>query len=304
LSRRGWIAWLGAATALLFAAGAQGATPEQVTDAHRQAAVQAADQLLGEVVLPSGSAVSADEPSGDAHQLARPVSRFFFAAQIDRHAFWTTPASPASAISSMARHLAPGARSLGSGNSRTSRFAVYALPAVDPIALGPRQMVVDAVVLANGETGVRADAEVRYNAPRLRGETIPRQARVLTITMTRRSPTGATETLLSLTVARRPEVRRIGELVNALPFTGNWSGVAISCPATLASTPTDTFTFRAFRGGPALATVSEPADTPRTDDPCILAELRIGVHLLPGLMDAGLLLREAGALLGVKLVRR
>ncbi|MEO8968345.1 MAG: hypothetical protein ABI355_11940, partial [Solirubrobacteraceae bacterium] len=125
---------------------------------------------------------------------------------------------------------------------------------------------------------------------------VPRTAHVLEITMTT-----SDKVLLSLTITRRSQVRQIAALVDHLPFAGNWSGVGFSCPAFTASSPLDTFVFRAAVGGRALARVSALAVTPPTADPCELTELTIGANREPALMQGGVLLRRAGSLLGVKL---
>ncbi len=83
----------------------------------------------------------------------------------------------------------------------------------------------------------------------------------------------------------------------------NLRGVALSCPAIMVA-PLDTFTFRSSPSGPALATVSELADNPTDGDPCFAAPFTIRGHREPGLLEGGRLLRQAGAILGVKLTRR
>ena len=170
---------------LISASAVDAATPAQRLGADRRAAVAAADALLNGVVLPADARPQASEPSRDAHQLARPLELFFYAAEVDRHAFWTTGAAPAAVIAAVGAHLPPGARSTGSGsssgNESSSVFVSYALPIVDPSALGPRALIIDAVTLPGGITGVRADAVVRYLAPRLPAQRIPHAARLLDI---------------------------------------------------------------------------------------------------------------------------
>ncbi len=92
-------------------------------------------------------------------------------------------------------------------------------------------------------------------------------------------------------------------MVNSLPFTGNFQGTAFNCPMYTASKPTDTFVFRAKRGGPVLAKVTELANMPTTVVPCEDTSLTIRGRHEPDLAEGGVLLRKAGALLGVKLAR-
>jgi hypothetical protein len=281
------------------------ASPVQVLHANRQAAVAAAEQLLGEVALPAGATEVPSEPAGDAHQLGRAMLLSFFAAQVDRHEFWTTLASPRAVIASVKAHLPAGAKGTGSGYSGMSMFVSYSLPAVGAPALGPRTLAVNAVKLTDGGTGVRADATVRYAAPRLPAQRVSAGARVLEIAMTR-APFGPSPppTLESpLVITKRSDVRRIAAIVDGLPFVASLRGVAISCPAILPA-PIVTFTFRAGTTGPALATVSEAANTPTQAGPCFTTALTIRGHREPGLLEGGKLLRQAGAILGVKLTTR
>ncbi len=280
---------------MIAVVAASGASPRHATRAHRRAAGRVADQLLAGVVLPAGARKVPAEPAGDAHQLASPMFGVFFAAEIDRHAFWTTSAAPDAVIASFNAHLPAGAKPLGSGSGGGSAFAAYVLgAAAHPYTLGFRQLVVAAVTLGNGTTGVRADAEVRYTAPRPASQQVPSNARVLQIT--KRSQDSPP--LLSVTVTRRSQVRRIAAMVNALPFVGRFSG-SFSCP--YFGDPVDAFIFRASSGGRVLARVSESAYTPAGASPCALTSLSIRGHQEPGLMDGGVLLRQAGALLGVRL---
>jgi hypothetical protein len=285
-------------------AAVSAASPAQVGRAHQRAAATAAEQLLVELVLPAGATEVPAEPAGDADQLAHADELFFFAAEVERHEFWTTSASPNAVIASIAAHLPAGARPVGSGYSGTSVFATYVLPAAGAPALGPRGLDVQAVALAGGGTGVRADAAVRYSAPRLPSQRVPRQSRVLSITVTGGPQvTGSTSSSPPpLFVTNRRDVERIAAIIDGLPFVA-FRGVAISCPFIPAS-PIDTFTFRAATAGPVLAKVTLPADTPTEASPCFTATLRIRGRLEPGLLEGGTLLRRAGAILGVKLVAR
>jgi hypothetical protein len=292
---------------------ANAATPAQVLQAHQRAAVGAADHLLGEVVLPAGATEVPTEPDGDMHQLARPLGLSFFAAKVDRHEFWTTTASPSDVIAWFEGHPPAGAKLSGSGfsgsgspgsgspssgspSSVSSAFASYSLPTVGAPALGPRSLEVEAVELSGGATGIRADAVVRYSAPRLPAQRIPAAARVLEITMAN----AGSKPLLSLTVTRASQVRRIATLVDRLPFVAYMPGVAFACPSIQAA-PIDMFVFASAPGGSTLATVSEPANTPTAAEPCFTTTLTILGHREPRLLDGGTLLHEAGAILGVKL---
>lgn len=289
------IVCVAAAGAVAFAAS----TPRQLVRANQRAASNAANRLLGEVVLPAGSEQVPTEPAGDEHQLDRPVALFFFAAEVDRHEFWTTTAAPSEVIASVRAHLPPGTVQTGSGFSGTAADASFTMPGAGKPTIGPRMLAVDAVQLANGSTGVRADAAVRYTAPRLATQRIPASAGVLEVTMAR----GHSAPMLALTITSRATVRRIAAIVDRLPFVAPLRGVAISCPA-IKVAPIVTFTFRTAAAGPILATVSEPANTPTSASPCFTAALTIHGRHQPGLLEGGVLLQRASAILGRRLVTR
>lgn len=280
---------------------AAAATPAQVLHANQTAAQSAADQMLGGIVLPAATNEVASEPAGDDDALARSMEIPIFRAEVDRHEFWTTSASPSVVIASFEANLPAGAKSSGGGYNgpSTTIFVSYSLPTIDAPALGPRTLTVNAVRLSDGGTGVRADAEVRYTAPRLPAQRIPPQAHVLDVTMANyhSSP------LLSLTVTNRSQIRHIASIVDGLPLLASLRGVAFSCPALMLA-PTDTFTFRVSPGGPAVAQVTEPANQPTSAGPCFITTLSIRGHGEPGLLEGGRLLRQAGAILGVKLTTR
>jgi hypothetical protein len=295
MAKRSVAALLALAGLFIAVVAASVASPRQVTRVHRQVAARVADQLLAGVVLPPGATKVPTEPAGDAHQLASPMFGVLFAAEIERHAFWTTSADPGTVIASFKAHLPAGAKPLGSGYGGGGAFAAYVLgTAARRYTLGVRQLVVNAVTLANGRTGVRADAQVRYTAPRPAAQQVPGSARVLQITQ----GSQGSAPLVSLTVTRRSEVRQIATMINALPFVGRSPGV-YSCPSF--GDPVDRFSFRANPGGPVLARVSESAYTPAAPSPCTATSLTIRGHREPGLMEGGVLLRQAGRLLGVRL---
>jgi hypothetical protein len=285
-------------------AAVSAASPAQVVRANQRAAATTAEELLGELVLPAGTTQAPTEPAGDAHQLAHADELFFYAAEVERHEFWTTSASPNAVIASIEANLPAGARSGGSGYTATSVFVSYTLPAVGAPALGARSLAVQAVELAGGGTGVRADVTVLYTAPRLAAQRVPSRARVLEINVTGGSEVSGSpySSPPPLVVTNRGDVRRIAAIIDGLPFVA-LRGVAISCPFIPAS-PIDTFTFRAAAAGPVLARVTLAADSPTDASPCFTATLRIRGHLEPGLLEGGRLLRRAGAILGVRLSSR
>jgi hypothetical protein len=180
-----------------------------------------------------------------------------------------------------------------------SSSPTYAFPTIDRTSLGARQLVLEALGLSDGSTVVRADGEVRYIAPRPYDERIPAQARILDITV----GSNLSRPLLSLTVTKASDVRRIARVVDDLPFVGNNSGVAFSCPSFSATFPVDRFIFRRTAGGTVLAKITESAATPTEDYPCFVTSLTIRGQHEPPLQDGGVLLKQAGSLLKVRLSR-
>jgi hypothetical protein len=275
--------------------GNGGAAPaHQGVAANRQAAVAEAGRLLTAVVLPAGSTAVAQDPAGDTYSLATPFIGAFFAAEVDRHAFWTTSASPAAAVALFQAHLPPGAKLVSSISGGGSAGAAYAIGTTRLFVVGPVQVMLNAVTLITGLTGIRADAQVRYVSPRLPSQRVPLSARLVQVT---KADIGA-KPLVSLVVTQRAIVWRLARLVNALPFVGTHAGV-FSCPSF--GGPIDTFIFRARPAGPPLATVSESAYTPTDPSPCASTTLVVRGHRLNSLLEGGILLKRASRLLGVRL---
>jgi hypothetical protein len=158
------------------------ASARQVLPANRQAAIAEAGRLLTALVLPVGSMAVAQEPTGDNHQLASPVIGAFFAAEVDRHAFWTTSSSPAAAVALFQAHLPAGAKLVSSIYGGGSAGAAYAIGSARRFMVGPVQVMLDAVTLTNGLTGVRADAQARYASPRLPSQRVPPSVPLVQIT--------------------------------------------------------------------------------------------------------------------------
>lgn len=197
-------------------------------------------------------------------------------------------------VASFRSHLPSGAKLVTSRSGGGSAGAAYALGTNRPFVIGPEQLMLLAVTLNDGVTGVRADAEIRYLSPRPPSQRVPISARLVQIT---KADIGA-EPLVSLLVPRHPVVRMLARLVDALPFFDSAPGT-FSCPSF--GGPVDTFTFRARRAGPALARVSESAYTPTVPSPCALTTLTIRGHRLTPLLNGGILLKQASKLLGVRL---
>jgi hypothetical protein len=191
-------------------------------------------------------------------------------------------------------HLPRGARLVSSISGGGGAGAAYAIGTTRRFVVGPVQVMLNAVTLSSGVTGIRADTQVRYVSPRLPSQRVPLSTRFVQIT---KADIGA-QPLVSLLVAQPAVVRRLAHLVNALPFVGSHAGV-FSCPSF--GGPIDTFTFRLSPAGPPLATVSESAYTPTDPSPCAPTTLTVRGHRMDSLLEGGSLLKRASRILGVRL---
>jgi hypothetical protein len=188
-----------------------------------------AEQHLSDVVLPASAARSEREPAGDGGTL-----RYAFSGPpatpdvVDYHHWWVVLGeSPAAVLQYIQAHPPRGGRPGGSGSSGgparpTVNGIGFTWPA-EPGRLGTRWLVVEAVRLADGSTGVRADSQVVWIKPRPASEHIPAGSRRLVLTTSRfgrliQGPIG---------VRSPAAIRHVVKLLNALPA---WQPGAIACP--------------------------------------------------------------------------
>ena len=148
-----------------------------------------------------------------------------------------------------------------SGNGSSSVFVSYALPIVDPSALGPRALIIDAVTLPGGAWRARRRRRT-IPRPRPLAQRIPHAARLLDI-----RTVFASRVLRWLTVTRSRRCARIAAVVDGARVRRRAEGDRAPVPAVHPGGPRVTFTFRAGATRPALAAVPEPADTPRRRQP-------------------------------------
>jgi len=283
---------------MFVSASAWAGTPGSVVQANLTVATSIGGQTLSGLVLPPDASQSATEPAGDHGELARPAAALFYRAEADTDRFWVTAATPSTVMSSAAAALPSGARPSSSGavgNANLDGFRSWLLPPVDPRHLGQRLLVMQAVVLANGQTGVRADVWVQYQVPRPTEQRVPEHVRVLDLTVTQ-----AGKVLARRQVTTLETIQRIAEAIENLPFESVPRDLAfpIMCPPQSPDVPQDSFRFQASPTGKALATVSLPADSPDVASPCTGASLWIRGHRQPALADGGALLKTASKILG------
>lgn len=274
--------------------------PSQQARSNRLRAVRVAERLLGVVVLPSRA--RRISPSASVARVFR-AGGSLIASEVDRRAFWKTSLGLKAALAWINHHLpkpvGPGQIAEQTANGIVAdAYATYSFPAIDRPFLGARQLYVEALSPPGGGSIVLADAYVRYLAPRPYDQRVPAQARVLEITVGSNLP----RPLLSLKVTDASKVRRIAQIVDALPFQSHAPGPPTSCPYNQGTFPIDRFIFRATPGGAVLATVSEDSGTPTYDYPCGSTSLTIRGQHEPPLQDGGVLLKHAGELLKARLI--
>ena len=199
------------------------------TAASNQAAAQSdASSLLGKLSLPSDATQSSTEPVGDGGALARPAVYQVTSDLVDDSAWWVASESPAEILSYVEANPPSGSKLGESGggsspNGTPLSFDVFGWPPVAGV-LSSRWLVITAVALSDGQTGVRADAEDVWIAPRPASEQVPSGVRLVTVTV--RQFDGPLS--LPLIVGSEAKVTRIIDLADTLPAAQ--PGVE-ACPA-------------------------------------------------------------------------
>lgn len=291
-----------------LAGGRKLADQARTVGANRQTAVRDARLLLRRLVLPSGAERPSRRPSGDDGLLSKPYAtpEPGDTDLIDLHGYWTVGGSPDAVTTFIAAHPPAGSTWTGSSSGLTgpgvppNSSVSYDWPPVADV-LDIRSLVVTAVSLPNGTTGVRADAEVGWIIPRAAASQIPSQARVLDVTVTPMTPQTAKPTL-SITVTDVANVAKVAAMIDRLPTVQ--PNVSWHCPGLPASESSDTFTFRATTLGRALARASVPASATAPATSCDAMSLTVRGHRETPLLAGAAVVRDAQTLLGVRLTRR
>ncbi len=251
-----------------------------------------AEAHLTALSLPADAVRSDREPAGDGGTLAHPLSGAPATPNvIDDHHWWVLTESPSSVLAYVQAHPPRGGRpGLGGGSAGGGRPSVtgigFTWPAI-PRRLSTRWLLIEAVRLADGSTGVRADSEVVWIKPPPASEHIPAGSRRLVLVTKRfgRLIQGP------LTVTAPGAIHRVVRLLNALPAAQ--PGV-FACPADSGSRIRLAF-YGGARAGPrplAVAVVDP--------DGCGLVTLTIRGHREPALAGGATLARRLIHALGVE----
>lgn len=192
----------------------------------RAVAREQAASLLASVTVPPGSASSSVEPPGGGRALAHPGAYPATPNLVDDHAWWVVPVKPSAAIAFIQAHPPAGSKLgfAGAGNTAPG-FQLIGFDRGSVVhVLWSRSLVVEVVQLPDGDTGLRADAEVVWITPRAAGERIPAKATRLNVSVTRRPQ--VIQRSFDVTDTRR--VRRVAALIDSLPAA---QPGAFACPA-------------------------------------------------------------------------
>lgn len=231
---------------LLIAAvgGLPGSSQASTTAAENEhaASVDGAS-LLPLLVLPPGAAQSSTEPAGDGGHLAAASQTEATPNLIDQHTWWIVPLPRAETIAFLRAHPPPGSKLTGSGQSGSGRLVVNGEDKVGdveeewqefgfaPVAgtIARSSLLVTAVQLPDGSTGVRADAQVVWLTPRPPAEIVPPGSRLMRVSVLSEIPENRPDQRpFTVTSVRR--IAAVVKLLNSLPAAQPGT---LSCPSDL-----------------------------------------------------------------------
>jgi hypothetical protein len=285
------------ATARSASVPASGAAVSRTAAENEAAAQSDAASLLTELALPAGASRSSVEPAGDDSLLAQPgVGPPATPNVVDDHAWWIVPGTPAEVLAYIRPHLPAGTTpavtdgGLSGPNVPDNESDAFAWTPIAGV-LATRWLVVEVVQLANGSTGLRADAQVVWVTPRPASEAIPPGSHLLRISV-HGSLRGERPMQRPFSVTSAKKIDAIVALLNALPASQPGTR---SCPADFGIRVRLAFYRR--RGSEPLAVAAiDPQG-------CGGVALTIDGAAQPGL-ESGRALGQVERVLGVKLDTR
>lgn len=236
-----------AAAPVLTDAAISPAVPDSQTAVNRRAAFADAHKLIGELRLPAGAGRVGHEPRGDGGWLAHPGSAPGTGALADVHRWWVLRGTVGSVIADL-KDLRPVGASGGqlfgafSGPGHSGRVIEFEWQPTAGV-LSSRAVVIEAVNLRDGMTGVRADAEDVWIVARPAAERLPAGINEIVVS----SAFHGKPPFLSLTVTDPSKIDAIVSLLDGLPVA---QPVVYACPLIPTGLPTVTMV---FYGGAELA---------------------------------------------------
>jgi len=221
-------------------------TGQPGTATPKQRAEQDAAAILAAFVAPPGARHLAAPPAGLKSPSGLPGTPDL----VDKAGWWQVAGEPRQVLDWMKAHVphrftldGSGALDRGTGPIWSDDFDLPAVPGV----LLSRQLVLNATSAGRGQTAIRVDAQVTWLPARAPGETIPTEATAVTLSLTPGMDTH-NKAPAPVTVTDQATVRKLTALVDGLPLFPEGT---YSCPMDDGSSLA--LTFRAGRGGPALA---------------------------------------------------
>lgn len=280
-------------------------TSTRAAEEANEAAAQAdAAWLLTQVPLPAGATRSAGEPAGDEGRLAHPgVGPVATPNVVDDHAWWVTPGARGEVLAYIRAHPPAGATIAASSSTATrsvttSESVAFAWPPITG-TLGMRWLNITVAQLQDGQTGLRADAQVVWITPRPASETIPTDARLLRVSVHSTIPANQPRQR-PLRIASQRKIAEVIALLNSLPAAQ--PGVR-SCPADFGITVRLAF-YPALRAKPSAVAVTDPQGCGGVDltlNGTPVPALASEPPPEPGHPPAGSLIERIDHTLGVKL---
>jgi hypothetical protein len=283
---------LAMASLLLAACGAAAPAAGPIAAGNKLAAQRDVQKLLGLVVLPPGAARVSAEPTGDGGLMRRPPSEPGTPNLIERHGFWRVSAPLDQVMAFVKTH-----RPVGSGWSGKGRMGGPGMPDNEELTfsfrpirgvISTRWLSFTVVVLGDGSTGVRVDAQDVWIVARSASERVPAGVREIDI----RSAYPGQAPIVSRRVIDPAKVRQIIRWIDAL---GTVQPEAYACP--VLGGPTVTLDFRATSG--ALLAGASMMDSQGPSGPCNPIELSIRGHRQTPLIG-GNFLEQVERLLGIR----
>ena len=134
-------------------------------------AIRAAQAMLAGTLVPAGSSASSSEPAGDGGKLGAPSRTFDSPNLVDLHQFYVVPGSAADVAASMEQHPPSGSSLAFEGTNSSEQVVVFTWPTSGPL-FNDQTVLVNAVPLTGGGTGLRIDADVVWLPAKPRGDLI------------------------------------------------------------------------------------------------------------------------------------
>ena len=204
-----------AATTAAHPAAATALSPEQRGQADAAA-------ILAAFVVPPGARKLQGPPTGQASEMKHITGSSASPNWIDKTGFWQVKGDPQQVLAWTAGHVGRSHTSFGvttnlpvSGRPETVWERDYVLPPV-PAVEDTRELTVHVADAGNGQTAIRADAQVTWLPARAASETVPAAATAIAMSVI---PDGNLNTKPPppVTVTSPETVRRVTVMVNSLP---------------------------------------------------------------------------------------